>query len=130
MYPGVVLNEKVPPLPENLRITITRQGTKPAQVTVKRDEHTWELTENELDKLPADIRPHVEHLLGANNQPRLGRSQLPHTTLAQDPMSSFPPSYTPLAPPRADEQVAEQLKQLQKQLEELQKSVEKLQIPE
>jgi hypothetical protein len=138
IHPGIVLGRNPQPLPGNLSVTIKRQGTQPARITVKRDELTWELTEQELDKLPADVRPHVEQLLGGGNGWRYGLYQAPRTVYQTPqsvpskpaPMTVYPPSYKPLPPPRGDEQVAEQLKQLQKQLEELQKSVEKLQAPE
>jgi membrane-associated protease RseP (regulator of RpoE activity) len=61
--PGVIVGGP-PALPENLSISITRSGKQPAKITVNRGKDHWELTENELDKLPADVRPHVERLLG------------------------------------------------------------------
>lgn len=131
IHPGIVLGRNPQPLPGNLSVTIKRQGTQPARITVKRDELTWELTEQELDKLPADVRPHVEQLLGGGNGWRYGLYQAPQTVRSKPaPMTVYPPNDNPLAPVRADEQVAEQLKQLQRQLGELQKSVEKLQAPE
>ncbi|HUG20127.1 MAG TPA: PDZ domain-containing protein, partial [Planctomycetaceae bacterium] len=72
IHPGIVLGQNPQPLPGNLSVTIKRQGTQPARITVKRDELTWELTEQELDKLPADVRPHVDQLLGGGNQWRYG----------------------------------------------------------
>jgi hypothetical protein len=66
--PGLILPPAPTPgaesLPENLSITITRSGKQPAKITVNRGKDHWELTEKELDKLPADVRPHVERLLG------------------------------------------------------------------
>lgn len=64
--PGVILrgiDANTPPLPNNLSIAITREGDQPAKITVKRNDEKWELTEKDLDKLPADIRPHVERML-------------------------------------------------------------------
>lgn len=52
-----------PPLPKDLRVTIERSGDQPAKITVRRDEETWEVTEDTLDKLPPDVRPHVERML-------------------------------------------------------------------
>lgn len=130
IHPAIVMGRNAQQLPDNLSITITCQGKQPARITVKRDEVTWELTEDELDKLPAEIRPHVQHMLAGLNA----------SSVRQDPMAYRPtriivtdPSVKPFQnkaapqPQRPDEQISQQLKQLQQQLEELQQSVEKLQ---
>jgi membrane-associated protease RseP (regulator of RpoE activity) len=54
----------VQPLPSNLSIAITREGDQPAKIVVKRGNDRWELTEKDIDKLPADVRPAVERMLG------------------------------------------------------------------
>jgi membrane-associated protease RseP (regulator of RpoE activity) len=68
---GTILPPGPPPLPTlpgNLRVTITRQADKPAAIVVQRGEEKWELTAEELDKLPDNIRPHIEQFI---NQPML-----------------------------------------------------------
>lgn len=50
-------------LPDDVSISITRHGSEPARITVKNKEQSWQITEKELDKLPADLRKHVESLL-------------------------------------------------------------------
>jgi hypothetical protein len=45
-------------------ISISKAGDQPAKVVVQRGNDKWEVTEKELDKLPADIRPSVEQMLG------------------------------------------------------------------
>ena len=51
-------------LPMNMSVSITKEGDKPAKVSVQRGSDNWELTEKDLDKLPADVRPLVEQMLG------------------------------------------------------------------
>lgn len=51
-------------LPENLTIVVTKQGSQPAKVAVSRGDAKWDVTEEQLDKLPDDVRPHVERMLG------------------------------------------------------------------
>jgi hypothetical protein len=66
-HPGAIVPDNLfakKPLPKNMSITIVKQGDEPAKITVKRDDKTWEVTEKELDKLPADVRPHVDAMLG------------------------------------------------------------------
>jgi len=65
MRPGIVLTKpgKLPDLPNNVTISVTKQGKDPVKIVVTRDNEKWELTEGELDKLPADLRPHVDWML-------------------------------------------------------------------
>lgn len=67
MRPGAIVPHDALPsmsLPANMTIIVTREGDQPAKIVVKRGEEKWELTEKDLDKLPADVRPHVERMLG------------------------------------------------------------------
>jgi hypothetical protein len=52
------------PLPDNVSVAIVRQGSKPAKITVSRGDEKWEITDGELDKLPEDLRPVVQGMLG------------------------------------------------------------------
>jgi len=53
----------VPELPDNVTLTIVREGKNPAKITVKRGDETWEVTADNLDKLPEDLRPVVRSAL-------------------------------------------------------------------
>ena len=52
------------PLPPDTSVVVSKEGDKPANITVKRGDKKWEVTEKQLDKLPADVRPFVEQMLG------------------------------------------------------------------
>jgi hypothetical protein len=68
--PGAILPPGTPvqpPMPNNMSININRNGNEPAKITIKRNDQKWEIFENELDKLPADVRPYVERMLGHGN---------------------------------------------------------------
>lgn len=60
---------KLPPLPDDMTITITKKGKKPARITVKQGDERWAATENKLDELPDEVRPHVERMLGRRAWP-------------------------------------------------------------
>jgi hypothetical protein len=62
LYSGNVM--KAPPLPDNVSVAIVRQGNKPAKITVSRGDEKWELSDGELDKLPEDLHPVVQGMLG------------------------------------------------------------------
>jgi hypothetical protein len=62
IVPGSALLPR--PQPSNLSISILKGGDEPAKITVKRNDEKWEVTEKDLGKLPADVRPYVEQMLG------------------------------------------------------------------
>ena len=67
LHPGMIVPPGVavaPPLPADMSVVISKEGDHPAKIVVRRGTEKWEVTEKELDKLPADIRPHVERMLG------------------------------------------------------------------
>ena len=66
-HPGAIVPRNMlaqKPLPTNMSVVVTKEGNQPAKITVKRNNDTWEVTEKDLDKLPADVRPFVEQMLG------------------------------------------------------------------
>ncbi len=70
--PGTILPSRPKPvetLPGNVKIQIRKQGDAPAEIEVTRGDETWSVNEDELDQLPADLRPHVERWLGAPHGP-------------------------------------------------------------
>jgi len=47
-------------LPDGMSVNIFREGKNPAKITVKQGNLKWEVNEDELSKLPDDIRKDVE----------------------------------------------------------------------
>ena len=45
-----------PEFPDDLSVTIRKQGKNPAEVEVKKGDKNWTVKENELTQLPADVR--------------------------------------------------------------------------
>jgi len=70
--PGTILPPDAKPdrpMPRNMQVSITRSGDDPAKIVVQRGDEKWEVTEDDLDKLPDDVRPHVERMLGRTPPP-------------------------------------------------------------
>lgn len=132
-YPGRILPPRagqLPPLPGNLAVTITKKGDEPAKISVKRDGESWEVTENELDKLPADIRPHVEQVLrggpvvappseeeGPKDRPKRGQWEF---------YWPVPPGWNPAEEQRLRQRIEQELKELQRRMEELRERIDEL----
>ncbi|MEK6237604.1 MAG: PDZ domain-containing protein [Planctomycetales bacterium] len=133
--PGALV-AKAGPMPKNLNVTINKSGDQPARIVVKRDDETWTITEKELDKLPKDVRPHVERMLRGHGV-ALGITAISPPTKGgpQTPRFQFvprarpkPPSVQPprVQPPRPRKPAPAQSPEVQRQLDELRKTVEAL----
>jgi membrane-associated protease RseP (regulator of RpoE activity) len=113
--PGAILPPGasiVPPLAEDTTVVITRRGSQPAKVVVERGSQRWELSEKELDKLPADLRPQVERMVHPYD-------------LKPSPLGSS----WPLAPEtgnRTERQRQKHVEQMQREIGELQKAMQEL----
>lgn len=121
--PGVrIANAPAPvPLPNGVSISISRTNNDPAKISVKRGAESWDITDKELDKLPPELRPHVERML--NPQPH------PIFVPKAQPWQSIKP-LTPdvVVPPKIDNEGAKKsdVDQLRKQLEELSRKLDQL----
>lgn len=134
-HPGVIVERerkamKIGDLPADLSISISKSGDKPAEISVKKGHIKWDVTEKELDKLPADVRPHVETMLRGGG-PVVARLRNFRSDAMMPPMVVMPPRPTPPMPvappaaaPRAD--VQQQLDEVNKRLEDLQKALDAL----
>lgn len=68
VMPAFVLPDKANGLPKNLEVTITQKGQEDAEITVKQDDQQWKVDAKSLDKLPDNIRPHIEKMLGRGRE--------------------------------------------------------------
>lgn len=51
-------------LPDDMTVTVTRTGKKPAKVVIEQGGKRYEATEDKLDTLPQEVRPFAESMLG------------------------------------------------------------------
>ncbi len=64
-----------------MTVDIHREGKKPARITVKKGDQKWEINEDQLDKLPEEVRREVQPLLtGASDGLKLNLTQDPQIT--------------------------------------------------
>jgi len=140
-HPGAIVpnNTLAPkPLPMNMSVAVTKEGDQPAKIKVQRGNDKWEVTEKHLDKLPADVRPFVDQMLGHGMgmfgvvggaiTPNMGMSgtipssggtfQLPAPPPGMMQPQSFPGGLDPRLEKRFDE-MNRRMDQLLKMMEEL-----------
>jgi hypothetical protein len=129
--PGIVLSGGED-FPKDLEVTITKIGGEPTKVTVTRGDEKWEVDEKSLDKLPEDIRPHIEGMLGSERI-RMGWSAKPFAleSLPNWKQFKFDPQMNLKLEKKLEQlpaDIGEDLrKKLEKQLGDLQKKVEQAQ---
>jgi hypothetical protein len=66
--PGITLDKDAKEFSGKLSISISKENDGPARIKVQRGDDTWELTEDNLNELPEDIRGNVQSLLGKGRQ--------------------------------------------------------------
>lgn len=120
--PGVFFGGLKSKLPKNLSVTIVRSGEAPAKILVKQGDQKWEITEKELDKLPKDVRGHVERIVG--------RSRPDHFWIEGDTyikLRSSPAKAVRVQPRvRRGEPVEKQLEQMRVEMREIRKALDEL----
>jgi hypothetical protein len=84
VMPGFVLPEQAKDFPKDLEVIITKKGEEDTKITVKRGDEQWDVDATSLDKLPADIRPHVKQMLGGQVSMTIGGDHVNWST------SNFP----------------------------------------
>jgi len=104
------------PLPGDMSISISKQGDQPAKITVKQGDQKWEVTEAELDKLPENVRPHVERMLGRAVGGPEGRVF----------RFDFAPDWERAIPSPPEGRLEKRLEEMNKRIEQLRKSIEEL----
>lgn len=105
-----------PAMPGNMSVAITKSGDKPAKIVVTQNGKKWEVTEDELDKLPEEIRPHVQRMLG-------------HVPLgAGAHMHSFNFDLVPewATPPKAAGRLEKRMEEMNRRIEQLRKSIDEM----
>jgi len=114
-------------LPGNLSISISKTGGQPAEIVVKKDNQKWIVTEKDLDKLPDDVRPHVERMLGGISMGATGQifNFVPNVTIPAPPpdlnktLQLLDKTQQQLGPAR--ERLENQLKEMDRRMEEIRK---------
>jgi hypothetical protein len=123
---NLLIPHQTPILPPGVSASITRSGSEPAKIHVSRGNESWDITEKELDKLPADLRPAVAAMLG---HPQSLQIPVPTRTLPMPPQPPVP-HVIPQAPSSAEMQsLRDQLKKLSEQVERLEKALPKPATP-
>ncbi len=117
-HPGMILPPELPALPNDMSVTVTRQGSEPARIVVQQGEQRWEVSEKELDKLPPDVRQHVQRMLTPASPP----SVLPDSSAS--PAAVLPGFGDRLE--RMESRLQKQLDKMNERFEQLRKEMEEL----
>jgi hypothetical protein len=129
--------------PDDLSVTVTREGNKPVKIDVRQGDKNWQVTGDDLAKLPEKVRPHIEAMLGnMGSGPKTtvpsgtvqafpvpeveiqGSAEGPAPSVQAAPPAAPPPAAAPAAESKGDrgaeiDQLRGQLKDLQRRLDQL-----------
>ncbi len=143
--PGVVMQQMQTGggLPAGVSVTITKENEGPAKIEVRRGDDKWNVTEDDLSKLPAELRGAVGGMLGGG-------------AAAQAKMFAFPGGFgdglpgpnrgnvkivprdgtagdqlliSPALPEGARRQMQDELERMRRQIESLERQMKDLQRP-
>jgi hypothetical protein len=115
-----------PPLPGNLSVTITRSGDEPVKIVVKRGDETWEITGDQLQKLPEEIRPHIERMLGRAAARRAAKPGSPDQKRRSYEFDFVPDWRPPHWEGWQEGRLEKRLEEMNRVIDELRKSIEEL----
>jgi len=108
-------------LPDDVSINIYREGKQPAKITVKKGDQKWDVNEDNLGKLPEDIRHHVEQFVGAGPM----RVELKDFT-APVPLTVPLGDVLTRNPADLESRVEKRLVEMTKRLDEMRSAIEQL----
>jgi hypothetical protein len=127
--PGVILPPGAPlylnlKLPANTSVSVTREGDKPAKIVVQRGEQKWEVSEDEINKLPEDLRGVVEQMVG-RGKVWIGRPGGPQPGAEAPETRRGDVLYS--AVPGGESRLEKRLDELTRQVDQLRKAIEDVQ---
>lgn len=129
--PGVSANMNVTvttqvTLPDGYKVTVVRDGGKPAAVTVTREKEKWEGTEKDLSKIPEKIRPEVEKMIHSGAGGNVFFHAIPGQRLPGPGVLNIPPVGPSALQPGTNPRIEKRLSDMNRQIEELRKSLDDL----
>jgi len=123
-HPGWILPRPFPfSLPGNMTIAITKEGDQPAKIKVTKDGEKWEVTEDELDELPEEVRQHVERMLGRPWRIPGGKVEVFDFVPEEWPTL---PRIEVLPKVRPEAPLEKRLEEMKRELEQLRESIDEL----
>ncbi len=125
--PGLIVRVDPPGpavLPDNMTITVQKSGRQPAEIVVTHQGQTYRVREDQIDRLPESIRPHVETVLG-----RTLAAPLPAQRWAPAGSAALPSAAVPRIDlfPNAEPSLEARVEELTRRVEALTRTVEQLQ---
>lgn len=116
-------------LPQNLMIRVEKKGDAPAKLHIEREGESWDVTADDIDQLPEDLRPIAKRFLAKNtNGPIIfGGKDVPFSELRDMMIQRQPGQFVPgkvVMPPNVEamqQQMQQEMKQQMREMQEMMK---------
>ena len=112
-----------PELPDDVSVTIRKQGKQPAEAEVKRGDQSWTVKDSDVSSLPEELRAPVEALLKHGEPFRV--HSLPHIMIAPPAKPAAPRAPKVFTAPRS-EAVDGECAVLEKSVDEMRASLREM----
>jgi len=115
-------------LPQNLLIRVEKQGDGPTKLHIEREGKSWDVTEENIDELPEDLRPVAKRYLaqGAGGNIIVGGQDVPFIEL-QEMMKDM---QRPGMPGNGDfqQRMQQEMQQMQEMIRKMHERMERIQV--
>jgi hypothetical protein len=112
-------------LPEDLSISVTREGKRPARIKIQQKERLIETTEDKLEEIPEDLRRYVQPMLGRTRATLRRQANWSDALIPASPGKEAPQQRVRRLPPESGQNIEQRLESLERRFKELQQSLPK-----
>ncbi|PQO28697.1 PDZ domain-containing protein [Blastopirellula marina] len=134
--PDVRLRMMDDDLPQNLLIRVEKKGDAPAKLHIEREGQVWDVTADDIDQLPEDLRPIAKRFLAKNaNGPVIfGGKDVPFSDLKDMMIEMQPGHFAPgkvMMPPNVEmmqKQMQRQMQEMQEMMKRMHQQMDRIQI--
>lgn len=129
--PQVRLQALEQDMPQNMMIRVEKKGDGPTNLHIEREGKSWDVTEENIDELPEDLRPIAKRYLAqgaAGNNIIIGGQDVPFIEL-QEMIKDMGPQGLP-GNADFEKRIQEEMKQMHEMIRKMHERMERMPVPQ
>lgn len=118
-------------MPQNMMIRVEKKGDGPTNLHIEREGKSWDVTEENIDELPEDLRPIAKRYLAqgaAGNNIIIGGQDVPFIEL-QEMIKDMGPQGLP-GNADFEKRIQEEMKQMHEMIRKMHERMERMPVPQ